>query len=522
LNRVRQFDPVGATHQKSDSRVLNAAPFSDRKVETGRRFPTGSLYHWSFIGFLVVTLPVVVALLSGLLSVSNYTEKSQQTLFQTVRATEGGRILLERLIAMERSIRQYQVLKDAELYAVFQQHHGAFVEVANGLRFEGLSDELRIPLEGLLNAESALFEHVEQQALNKAAALTADDLQGYETLTLQARVLQQIGSREVAIEAELLAQEANRVRQQMLLWVLLALPLALLLGLLFAYLLTRPIKRLERVISELGAGQFDQPILIHGPSDLEDLGHHLDWMRCRLKEVEDEKQRFIRNISHELKTPLATLREGSDLLEDEVVGELNCEQREIVQLMKIGALQLNGLVENLLEYQRVTHRTELSEPCQFELSEVIRKTVAEYQLLVRAKQLDIRDALETVTMQGDKEAIRMMIGNLFSNAIKFSPEGGSVRLTLSSHNNQVLLQVEDQGEGISVSDQSKIFQEFYQGTNTGSWSVKGSGLGLALVSDTVERHRGEINLLKPTAEYSGARFKLTLPLTQSAIVEMNG
>ncbi|MDF1528717.1 MAG: hypothetical protein P1R74_06265, partial [Sedimenticola sp.] len=75
MNSVRQIDPTG-------------------KRAAGRRFPTGSLYHWSFIGFLVVTLPVVVALLSGLLSVSNYTEKSQQTLFQTVRATEGGRMLL--------------------------------------------------------------------------------------------------------------------------------------------------------------------------------------------------------------------------------------------------------------------------------------------------------------------------------------------------------------------------------------------------------------------------------------------
>ncbi|TVT54495.1 MAG: HAMP domain-containing histidine kinase [Sedimenticola thiotaurini] len=501
MNSVRQIDPTG-------------------KRAAGRRFPTGSLYHWSFIGFLVVTLPVVVALLSGLLSVSNYTEKSQQTLFQTVRATEGGRMLLERLISMERSIRQYQVLKDQELYSVYQQHHAAFVDVANGLRFDGLSNDLRIPLEGLLSAEHALHQHVEKRSTDKTNLLKADDLQGYETLTLQARALLQIGSREVVVEAELLAQEADRVRRQMLLWVLLALPLALLLGLLFAYLLTRPIKRIERVISELGAGRFDQPIVIHGPSDLEDLGHHLDWMRRRLMEVEDEKERFIRNISHELKTPLATLREGADLLEDEVVGELNCEQLEIVQLMKIGTLQLNGLVENLLEYQRVANRPELGEPCQFDFAALIRKTVTEYRLLIRSKQLEIVDELVSIPMQGDREAVRMMVGNLLSNAIKFSPEEGSVRLTLSAQNEQVILLVEDQGEGVSMADQSKIYQEFYQGSNAGSWSVKGSGLGLALVRDTVERHRGTVTLLKPTDIYPGARFRLTLPLTQPPLLEV--
>ncbi|MCW8945097.1 MAG: HAMP domain-containing histidine kinase [Sedimenticola sp.] len=491
-----------------------------RERETGWRFPTGSLYHWSFIGFLIVTLPVVVALLFGLLSVSNYTEKSQQTLFQTVRATEGGRMLLERLISMERSIRQYQVLKDQELYLVYQQNHDAFVEVANGLRFDGLSDDLRIPLEGLLGAEFALYGHVERQVADKRVGLIAEDLQGYETLTLQARALLQIGSREVVIESELLAQEADRVRQQMLLWAFLALPLALLLGLLFAYLLTRPIKRIERVISELGAGRFDQPIVIRGPSDLEDLGHHLDWMRRRLMEVEDEKQRFIRNISHELKTPLATLREGADLLEDEVVGELNYEQREIVQLMKMGTLQLNGLVENLLEYQRAANRPELSEACQFDLSVVIRMTLTEYRLLIRSKQLEIIDVLVSVPMQGDREAVRMMVGNLLSNAIKFSPEGGRIRVTLSPQNGQVTLLVEDQGEGVSVADQSKIFQEFYQGGNSGSWSVKGSGLGLALVQDTVERHQGAITLLNSTDEYPGARFSLTLPMSQLPLLEV--
>lgn len=487
---------------------------------TDRRIPTGSLYHWSLFGFLLVTLPLVMALISGLLSVSRYTEKSQQALFQTVSANEGGRTLLERLISMERGIRQFQVLNDPELLQVYRQHHDSFVEVARGLRFDGLPDNLRIPLKGLVAAEQGMFQHIQTKITDAGATLTADDLQGYATLTLQARALLHTGGRQVGIEAEALAHEADRVRHSMLQWALLALPLALILGLLFVYLMTRPIKRIERVISELGAGRFDRPIVINGPSDLEDLGRHLDWMRQRLKALEGEKQQFIRNISHELKTPLATLREGADLLEDEVVGELNQEQREIVQLMTIGALQLNGLVENLLEYQRLANQRTLAEPNDFDLAQLLRKLLDDYRLLVRNRGLQIVDELEPVTVKGDREAIRMALGNLLSNAIKFSPEGGRIRLGLSVHEGTSIFLIEDQGEGISPEDQPFVFQEFYQGQSVGRSSVKGSGLGLALVNDTVLRHGGRITLLAATDEYPGARICLELPLTQRRISEV--
>lgn len=214
------------------------------------------------------------------------------------------------------------------------------------------------------------------------------------------------------------------------------------------------------------------------------------------------------------------MREGADLLEDEVVGELNREQREIVQLMTIGTLQLNGLVENLLEYQRLANQRTLAEPSEFDLAELLRKVLDDYRLLIRNRRLQIVEALEPVTLRGDRETIRMMLGNLLSNAIKFSPEGGLIRLSLSAEHGLGAFLIEDQGDGISEEDQPLVFQEFYQGKSSGRSSVKGSGLGLALVNDTVLRHRGRIVLLPATEEYRGARICLELPLTQQPALEV--
>ncbi len=474
------------------------------------RMPAGSLYHWALIGFLLVTLPLVMALVSGLLAVSEYTEKSQRALFLTVRANEGGRTLLERLISMERSIRQYQILKDRELLNVYLQNHRAFDSVAQGLRLEGLSDELRSPLEALVAAEATLFDFIEERINDPAAELLEADLEGYVALTLQARKLQQIGDRQVGLEAGNLAREASRVRQSMLFWALLALPLALVLGLLFVYLMTRPMKRIQRVIRELGAGRFDLPVVIHGPSDLADIGRRLDWMRKRLRDLESEKQRFIRNLSHELKTPLATLREGADLLEEQVVGELNYEQREIVQLMKIGAFQLNGMVENLLEFQRLASRQQRFQTSEVDLTALLNKVIEEHRLLVRSKQLKIEAELPPVSLQGDRESIRMMLSNLLGNAIKFSPVGGRIRLDLSQSETHVEFTVRDQGEGIAEQDKAFVFEEFYQGER-GQSGIRGSGLGLALVMDTVKRHQGSVVLLLEDETYCGAGIRIELP-----------
>ena len=490
---------------------MSLAEADGQELQRVRRIPAGSLYHWSLVGFLLVTLPLVMALVSGLLSVSQYMEKSQQALFLTVRANEGTRTLLERLVSMERSIRQFQVLGDPDLLSVYRQNHNAFSTVAQGLRLGDLSNDLRIPLEGLVAAEQGLFEYLQARIEARKPLLEAGDLQGYVTLTLQARKLLQRGSRQLGLEAGTLAREADRVRGSMLLWAILALPLALVLGLLFVYLMTRPIKRIKRVISELGAGSFDRPIVIHGPSDLEDLGRHLDWMRQKLQALEGDKQRFIRNVSHELKTPLATLREGADLLEDEVVGELNREQREIVQLMKIGTLQLNGLVDNLLEYQRLANRQQRAEISTIDLPRMLGRLLEDYRLLTRSKQLVIREALEPATFQGDRETIRMMFGNLLSNAIKFSPQGGEINLSLGLVADEIVFLIQDQGEGIPEQDQAFVFQEFYQGRNSARSSVKGSGLGLALVRDSVLRYHGEVALLPPTEAYPGARIRLKLP-----------
>lgn len=479
-------------------------------------FVIGSLYQWALATFVIVTLPLIFAIIYSVIEVSNYTQKSQKTLFQTVNSTENSRIILDRLISMERSIRQFQVLNEPDIFSSYQDHRSKFLTVVKSLKSNELNQNLIGQLNSLQQNESLLHQKILRHSANNQLTLAKADLNTFDQLTSQARLLLTEGEKRVGIEANSLSKIAERVLQRLVYSTFISIPLALLLGLTFVHLLTRPIKGIGQAIRNLGEEGFEQPISIKGPHDLTEIGLDLEWLRQKLNRLEYEKQQFIRNISHELKTPLATLKEGTNLLAENVVGELNAEQQEIIRLMKLSNITIYDLVENLLEYQKtISTQTELNQSV-FELAPLLERIVTEYQLLLRSKNITVIRNVSSVKVNADYDKLKIIISNVFSNALKFSPQGSIIGLTLKTQSNLVQLTVEDQGPGINEKIKPLIFKDFYQGISPQSWNVKGSGLGLALVKHYLDAHNGSIDLLQANKKFCGARFHLLIPTNLSS------
>src|SRR4029079_19500091 len=125
-------------------------------------------------------------------------------------------------------------------------------------------------------------------------------------------------------------------------------PVVIFLVIGFTILIARPIRQIDEAIRRLGQADFAVPVRVGGPEDLQHLGQQLDWMRQRLADLEQQKNRFLRHMSHELKTPLTALREGAELLSEEVVGKLTPEQREIAEILRNNSIELQKLIEDLL------------------------------------------------------------------------------------------------------------------------------------------------------------------------------
>jgi two-component system sensor histidine kinase GlrK len=311
-------------------------------------------------------------------------------------------------------------------------------------------------------------------------------------------------------------QATTQIAQRNLFWeTLLLVPLTLAVVGVFTYLFGRPIRAIDRAISELGRGTFSRPIVIRGPADLERLAAQLEWLRGRLLDLAQEKNRFLRHMSHELKTPLANIREGTELLMDGAVGELQSGQREVTAILRENGMKLQRLIENLLSFSAWQAKSVGLEVSEFKLRPLVKSVLENQQLTLVAQRVRLDVQVEDLTPLADRGKVRLILDNLLSNAVKFTPRGGTISMHARGEREQLVLDVMDSGPGIPLDERNRIFEAFYQGKTPQGGHVKGTGIGLSVVTEFVNAHSGSIEILE--AKGGGAHFRVRLPMRQAAV-----
>jgi two-component system sensor histidine kinase GlrK len=285
--------------------------------------------------------------------------------------------------------------------------------------------------------------------------------------------------------------------------------LSLLLAAILSWLLSRPVRQLSSSIRRLGDDDLKTRVSVKGPKDMVSLGNQLDWLRQRLIELEDEKLRFFHQVSHELKTPLAALWEGVDLLSNEVKGDLTQQQGEILSIMQGSVRVLRQRIEELLNFQHALHQTKDQECVTISLQSLIDGIARNLELSIKAKQLRLSVSVSGVTLQFDEAQMEIVINNLVNNAVRFSPQGGIIEIRAETLEEETRITICDQGPGIPADDRAYIFEPFYQGSNQSPGLIQGSGLGLAIAKAHIEAHGGKLILKEGTT--SGTCFQVSLP-----------
>ncbi len=460
------------------------------------------------IGFVLVILPLIVALIHATYSVDRLVAQGQRALFATVRATQSSQELVDSISDMERNARQFKVLGDITLLGVYQENHQIFLDTANRLAELNLPEQQRhrlsriIEIEGGINDALISFPH---DAPEISAAV--DEFVG---LGVDARNMLADNRKLVAREVARLEANGADVQRNLVVQAMALVPGALILAAIFTLLITRPLRRMDHAIRRLGDGDFSKPAEIVGPRDLEQLGERLNWMRERLLEVAQDKNRFLHHISHELKTPLTAIREGAELLNEKVVGHLNAQQREITAILRDNTIQLQKLIEDLLNFNIASSRASQLHVERIALDELIESVLADHKVATLARQLVLDITLQPVQMDGDRAKLQTLVDNLLSNAIKFSPEQGRLRVRLERQGGQAIVEVADAGPGIPEAERRRIFDAFYQGSRTDNGHVRGTGLGLAIAREYAQAHGGYIEVID--SEDQGACLRVVLPL----------
>src|SRR5688572_12891528 len=457
-------------------------------------------------GFTLVAVPLVGALAYSAWNTERLAEQSRSAVFSASQAARASRSLVNRIGSIERLAQQMAMLDDSELAADYARVHGSFKQVAAELMQLPLDDAQRAALVKTVLQEQALHDRLSTRPRarldpRQVSRLTEDLAENaYEVLAISYLV----ADREVVR----LRANAETVQRQLILLVLFGTAVALATALILSRYIARPIAELDASIRQLGDADFSRAIEVRGPEDLQTLGERLDWLRRRLAELEAEKNRFLRHLSHELKTPLTALREGAELLNDQVGGPLAPPQRQVVNIMRDNSVKLQRLIEDLLDYQRALHAAASLEPRPVALDALVREVARSHELAMRAKAQALALDLDKVTVQADPEKLRSILDNLLGNAVKFTPGGGTISVAARMVGAQAVIDVVDSGPGVPAEERDAIFNSFFRGRAKASGRIEGSGLGLAIAREFTEAHGGRISVL---AEAGGAHFRVTLP-----------
>jgi two-component system, NtrC family, sensor histidine kinase GlrK len=466
------------------------------------------------IGFTIVAAPLLFAIVNAAVQMNHLSSRSEQLVVQGVRGTRHNQRMFEEIGALERTARLYQIIGSADLLDVYARNQQRLVTT--------LDELLTLPLDAESRKEALAIQD-EAQRLQKELKLSApnstrmaDLINAFPAVSDMASKLSNRVSAQIDSELNSL-QEATQLAQRNLFWQTLALvPLTLAVVGVFTYLFGRPIRAIDRAISELGRGTFSRPIAIRGPADLERLAAQLEWLRGRLLDLAQEKNRFLRHMSHELKTPLANIREGTELLMDGAVGELQSGQREVTAILRENGMKLQRLIENLLSFSAWQAKSVGLEISEFKLRPLIKSVLENQQLTLVAQRVRLDVHVEDLTPTADRGKVRLILDNLLSNAIKFTPRGGTIAIHARGEREQLVLDVMDSGPGIPADERDRIFEAFYQGKTPQGGHVKGTGIGLSVVTEFVNAHGGSIEIFE--AKTGGAHFRIRLPLRQTVPV----
>ncbi|HRF48798.1 MAG TPA: ATP-binding protein [Anaerolineales bacterium] len=288
--------------------------------------------------------------------------------------------------------------------------------------------------------------------------------------------------------------------------------LALLLATWLARSIGGPLSQMATAAGRIAQGDYAQRVDVRGPREVAELAGALNTMAVAVRSAQQTQRDFLANVSHDLKTPLTSIRGFAQAIEEGAADSPEAVQRAAI-VIREEAERLNRLVADLLDLARLESEDVGGQGSPVDLAGLLRAQIERLGPRAADKQvrLEVSPALPQALVSGNADRLAQVLQNLLDNALKYTPSGGRVKAELNAGGGQVTLSVADSGPGIPAEDLGRIFERFYQVDRARGRSaeVSGVGLGLAIVKEIIARHGGTIHAESVVG--IGTRFVVTLP-----------
>lgn len=472
-----------------------------------------------FLGFSLVIVVLATVGVLGLRAVGRLVSVNREISSEALPALRLTGGVRDTLLTMARLEARLNVLRDPR-YATLWRESAAHARAD----LAQLADLLHTASESTrLAAARAAFESYHGAALAEHTRLLGGRTEAApvdESLArrLGEQVETELEALQQATYARVLRAQAEVARLERRTWngVIVALATAVVLALLatavIALRITRSLRRLSAATAAVAAGSFREPIRVGGRDEVGVLARSFNAMADRLRQHDELKEEFFATLSHELRSPITSVREAAHLLADGIPGPLTSKQARLVDIVRRSTDRLLRLVNQILDASRLRAGVLPLERVPLDLDWLVDRAMEELRPQAdEARVTLVRERVGTrFTVLGDEDRLVQVVVNLLANAVRFTPVGGRVTVRLVDAGSECEIQVEDTGVGIPNAELPYIFESYRQ-AHPGKG---GTGLGLAIVRGLVLAHGGRVTA--ESQEGKGSRFTVLLPRDRAA------
>lgn len=463
------------------------------------------------LGSTIVAAPLVAAVIIAGVVLERLTLDAERLVDKGVSLANLAARLQDDLNGLERSARQFIILDEPGLLDVFFARVTQMQETLDQIEKGDFDETFVEPLlvlglrQGLSEASDAFVRGL---ANGEALAPAADQIGALKT---DVEALARAGRAAVDADMARLTETSAQARHVMWISSVALVPLTAALAFAFSLIVTRPLRKMAGAIATLGHAQYNRPVVITYPVEMQRLGEQLDWLRRRLAQFEEDKDRFLRLVSHELKTPLASLHEGAALLAEGALGPLGPQQVEVAQILVDSTLELSQQIDKLLTFAEWREGHRQVDLAWFEMQPLVDEVLEAQKLPMSNRNLTANVQIAAPRVFGQRGRLRVALDNLVSNAIKHAPKGSAIEIKVGLHDRHCELSVRDSGRGVARGERERIFEPFVRGSEVEESAVRGTGVGLSIVKEAVLAHGGDVEVEDANP---GARFKMVWPCPQ--------
>lgn len=378
-----------------------------------------------------------------------------------------------------------------------------------------LKDSIQIvyPIEGVERAEA-----VETDSAGK----THGNVDNVQNQSNASNVVPSTPSSDTTIQGVIMVTASTKDIQNTMLSVQsktrIIIVLMVLLVLLFAYwysnVLTKPFKRVITSIDHITEGSFDEKLSIRGYQEIESMAESFNKMINRINQLESSRQEFVSNVSHELKTPITSIKVLADslLMQEDVPGEL---YREFLVDITEEIERENKIINDLLSLVKLDKTAGEMNITSISINDLLEQILKRLKPIAAKRNVElIFESFRSVMAEVDEVKLSLAISNLVENAIKYNFDDGWVRVSLNADHKFFYVKVIDSGVGIPEDVQDHIFERFYRVDKARSRETGGTGLGLSITRNAILMHRGAIKVY--SKEKEGTTFTVRVPLNYIA------